>query len=172
MFPYRLHLLQNLSEKDKILRHSFCMGMQQRSDLFEWLNFGDESTFCIVDTVNKYNVRIWGSETPRAVVQQARDSPKTSVFFPPAVSHKKVYGPFFLQKKTIPGITYLDMLREWLMPQLIEDNHNFIPVQDSAPPHWQRKVRNYLDENCLGAGLDVQLPRTWLVHVGHQEVGI
>jgi hypothetical protein len=49
-------------------------------------------------------------------------------------------------KKTVRGITYLDMLREWLTPQLQEDNDNFILVQNGAPPHWHIEVRNYLHE--------------------------
>jgi hypothetical protein len=32
VFPYRVQLLQNLTEKDKILRHSFCMDMLQRNE--------------------------------------------------------------------------------------------------------------------------------------------
>jgi hypothetical protein len=157
MFPYRLQLLQNLSENDKILRHSFCMDMQQRSeksdDFFDRLIFDDESILHISGTVNKHNVRIWGTETPRAVVEHVRDSPKVNVFFC-AVS-RKVYGPFFFQeKKTVRGITYLDMLREWLMYQLKEDQDNFTLVQDGAPPHWHLEVINYLDE---------KLPCTYMV---------
>jgi hypothetical protein len=70
MFPYRLQLLQNLSENDKILHHSFCMDMQQRSEksdhFFDRLIFGDELTFHISGTVNKHNVRIWGTENPES----------------------------------------------------------------------------------------------------------
>jgi hypothetical protein len=43
------------------------------------------------------------------------------------------------------------MSREWLMPQLQEDNDNFTLVQDCAPPHWQLEVRNYLDEKIASA---------------------
>ncbi|PNF43568.1 hypothetical protein B7P43_G03928, partial [Cryptotermes secundus] len=64
MFPYRLQLLQNLTKV-----------------------FGDESTFHISSTVNKHNVRIRGTENPRAVVEHVRDSPKVHVFC--AVSRKK-----------------------------------------------------------------------------------
>ena len=39
------------------------------------------------------------------------------------------------------------MLAEWLMPQLHEDNDNFIFQQDGAPPHWHQHLRHYLDAN-------------------------
>jgi hypothetical protein len=91
----------NLSESDKIFRHSFCMYMQQRSeksdDLFDRLIFGDEPTFHISDTVHRHNVRIRGPENPRAVVEHVRDSPNVNVFC--AISRKKVYRPFLFQEK-------------------------------------------------------------------------
>jgi hypothetical protein len=39
------------------------------------------------------------------------------------------------------------------MPQLQEENNNFIPVQDGVPPHWYLEIRNYLDE---------KLSRRWI----------
>jgi hypothetical protein len=35
--------------------------------------------------------------------------------------HVTVYGPFFMET-TITGIVYLDMLKEFLIPQLGEDD--------------------------------------------------
>ena len=71
------------------------MSMQQwnEEDFFNRLIFGDESTFHLSGKVNKHNVRIWGTENPRELVQYLRDSPKVNVFC--AVSHTEVYGPFF-----------------------------------------------------------------------------
>ncbi|PNF26251.1 hypothetical protein B7P43_G02649 [Cryptotermes secundus] len=105
MFPYRLQLLQNLTENDKILRHSFCMFIQQRNEASNDFFFGDESTFHISGTVNKHNVRIWGTEKPRAVVERVRDSPKVNVCC--AASRKTVcpcklqgvlFKPWYTQK--------------------------------------------------------------------------
>ena len=75
------------------------MSMQQWNeeddDFFNRLIFGDESNFHLSGIVNKHNVRIWGTENPRKLVQYVRDSPKVNVFC--AVSRTKVYGPFFSQ---------------------------------------------------------------------------
>ncbi|PNF16110.1 hypothetical protein B7P43_G03305 [Cryptotermes secundus] len=65
MLPYRLQLLQNLTENDKTLRHSFCTDMQQRNEASN-------------DFFN-----------PRAVVERVRYSPKVNVFC--AVSGKRVH---------------------------------------------------------------------------------
>lgn len=108
--------------------------------------------FPYCDKVNKHDVRIWGTENPRAVIEHERDSPKLNVFC--AISNKKVYGLFFFyQESTITGVVYLDMISQWLVPQLQEDSDDFVRVQDGAPLHWHHYVRDYLDEN---------LPRRWI----------
>jgi hypothetical protein len=38
-----------------------------------------------------------------------------------SLMHITVYGPFFFMETTITGIVYLDMLQEFLIPQLDED---------------------------------------------------
>jgi len=97
MIPYKLQLVLALSCDDKRVRYSFCMSMQQWNEeddnFFNRLIFGDESTFHLSGKVNKNNVRIWGTEIPRELVQYVRDSPKVKVFC--AVSRTKMYGPFF-----------------------------------------------------------------------------
>ena len=75
-----------------------------------------------------------GTENPKSVVEVARDSPKVNVFC--AVSTLKVYGPFFFLEQTVTGIAFLDMLTEWLLPQLNKDSDDFILQMDGAPPHF------------------------------------
>ena len=51
-------------------------------------------------------------------------------------------------------IPYLDMLQNWLMLKLNEEEgQQFIFQQDGAAPHWHEKVRRYLNEH---------LPRRWI----------
>ena len=57
----------------------------------------------------------------------------------------KVYGPFFFAKPTVTGISYVDMLENYLMPQLQQDmDRDFIFQQDWAPLHFQCKVTSHL----------------------------
>ena len=48
--------------------------------------------------------------------------------------------------ETITGIVYLDMLQEFLIPQLDEDDQEGRThfQQDGAPPHYLGEVREYL----------------------------
>jgi hypothetical protein len=74
----------------------------------------DESTFHVSG-----NCRIWGSENPHVSLERVRDSPKVILFC--ALSKERVYGPFFLET-TVTGITYLDTLQQFLIPQFDEDD--------------------------------------------------
>ena len=101
--------------------------------------------------VNRHKVRIWGTENPKSVIEVARDSPKVNVFC--AVSTFKVYGPFFFSEQTVTGAAFLDVLTEWLLPQLKEDSADFILRMDGAPPHFHRHVRKFLNQH---------LPQRWI----------
>jgi hypothetical protein len=152
-------------DQDKTTRHDFCTEMQEHCEedgFSERLIFSSKSIFHISGKVNKQNVPIWGTKNPRVAVKHVRDSPKVNVFC--SMSCKKLYGPFFFQEKSLTGASYLNILINWLMPQLHEDN--FIFKQDEAPPHWHQEVRNYLDAN------PAQQATTCHSHVGHHEVPI
>ena len=140
--PYRLMLLQKLQSpsKDDFL-HWTASANGGRWFLWKVI-FSDECTFHLCRKVNRHNVRIWGTENSKSVVEVARDSPKVNVFF--AVSTFKVYGPFFFSERTVTDIAFLDMLTEWLLPQLNEDSADLILQMDGAPPHFHRHVREFL----------------------------
>ena len=118
------------------------------------VQFSDEATFHVSGAVNHRNVRIWGSENPHAYVEHQRDSPKVSVFC--AISSQKVYSPFFFAVETVTGMTYLDMLQLWLMPQLQNITDVHIPARwKSHPlPLWgssvpEHSVTRMLDRACV-----------------------
>jgi hypothetical protein len=48
------------------------------------------------------------------------------------MSREKLHGPFFFIESTVTVISYLDTLREWLMPQLQEDIPDLIYKQDGV----------------------------------------
>lgn len=144
--PYRLQLLQALTPNDKVRRCEFSTQLQdlmEQDGFSEKLIFSDEATFFVSGSVNTHNVRIWGSENPHAFVQNIRNCPKVNVFC--AVSMFKVYGPFFFCEKSVTGHVYLDMLENFLMPQLETDSVDFIYQQDGAPPHFHLDVRDFLN---------------------------
>jgi hypothetical protein len=54
------------------------------------------------------------------------------------ISKKKVYGPIFFAEPTVTGMIYLDMLENWLMPQLNEDSNDYLFQQDGCPAHYHK----------------------------------
>ena len=111
--------------------------------------FSDESTFQVSGRINIHNCKIWGSENPRVSLEHVRDSPKVNVFC--ALSKERAYGPFFMET-TINGFVYLDMLQEFLIPQLDEDDQegHIHFQQDGAPPHYLGEARKYLNTHFSG----------------------
>lgn len=159
--PYRLQLLQALKPTDHGLRANFANDVLFHDDanFMDRVVFSDESTFHLSGHVNTHNVRIWGSENPHEMVQIQRDSPKVNVFC--AISRRKVYGLFFFDGPSVTGASYLNMLEQWLFPQLEENEpENFSFQQDGAPPHWHNEVR---------AWLNATVPERWIGRKGPND---
>lgn len=162
--PYRLQLVQALKPNDKVKRIEFCddmLHMMEDNGFLQRIVYSDEATFHVSGKVNRHNVRIWGLQNPHATSQHERDSPKVNVFC--ALSRTKVYGPFFFAEGTVTGISYLDMLEQWLFPQLMEDSQDFIFQQDGAPPHWHLHVRTFLNQS---------LPGRWIGRIGNADLAL
>ena len=64
---------------------------------------------------------------------------------------------------TITGRTYLDMLDNWLMPQMNEDSDDYVFQQDGCPAHFNNDVRDYLNTN---------LPQRWIRRFGQEDVAL
>ncbi|PNF26044.1 hypothetical protein B7P43_G06350 [Cryptotermes secundus] len=123
--PYRLQLHQHPSDNDRVVRLNFCIEMQERFEVegfADTLIFSDGATFHLCGKLNRHSVRIWGTR------QHVRDSPEANVFC--AISKKNVYGPIFFAEPTVTVMIYLDMLEDWLMPQLNEDTNDYLFQQD------------------------------------------
>lgn len=163
--PYKFTMVQELKDNDRIARKNFCVDMLDRldgdEDFIGKIIFSDESTFHLSGKVNKHNCRIWGSENPRQSLEHVRDSPKLNVFC--ALSKSKVYGPFFFQEKTINGIVYLDMLDNFLIPQIDNDDEerSLHFMQDGAPPHYLSDVRDFLNARFPGTWIGRGGPIAW-----------
>jgi putative effector of murein hydrolase LrgA (UPF0299 family) len=65
-----------------------------------------------------------------------------------SMSKTKVYGPFFNVGATVAVMTYLDMLEQWLWPQLKGDFLGQLHIQQNgALPHFCMAVRDFLSKN-------------------------
>jgi hypothetical protein len=48
----------------------------------------------------------------------------------------RIIGPFFFVEATVSGRVHLDMLEQFLYPQVTDMQPNIIFQQDGAPPPW------------------------------------
>jgi hypothetical protein len=103
---YKVQLVQALEPDDHLRRAAFATEMLQRidegNDYLTQVSSSDEATFHTSGKVNRHNVRIWGLENPRVVLENERNSPKRNVWCP--LIHKKFTGPFLFSECTISAI--------------------------------------------------------------------
>jgi len=75
--PYRIQMVQQLSDEVRRRRLDFCVQLQDLMSyddhFLEKVQFNEEAIFHDSGAVNCRNVRIWGSENPRAYVEHQRD---------------------------------------------------------------------------------------------------
>jgi hypothetical protein len=76
--------------------------------------------------------------------------------------HVTVYGPLFFMETTITGIVYLDILQQFLIPQLDEDDQGHIHFQqDGAPVRYLVEVLEYLSTRFPGRCNGQAAPIAW-----------
>ena len=120
MYPYKIQRIHALQPNDRPAREAFARTVLLRLvDDCSYLSricFSDEATFHVCGMVNRHNVRIWGRENPTEVLEVERNSPKVNVWC--GLTNDMVIGPFFFNEPTITATTYLDMLENFVFPQL------------------------------------------------------
>jgi hypothetical protein len=90
------------------------------------------------------------------VIEYERDTPKLNVWLE---LHKHgVIDPFFFMESTMTGHSYLDMLENFVVPQIPP---GFIFQQDDALPHFHRDVTTFLDETFPGRWIGRGGPTAW-----------
>ncbi|KAJ4447586.1 hypothetical protein ANN_09593 [Periplaneta americana] len=63
--------------------------------------------------------------------------------------------------RTYNRFANMDMLEEWLMPQLESDCVDFVYQQNGAPPHFHNKVRTFLND---------RLPNRWIGRMRREDM--
>ena len=120
LYAYKVQLLQAIKPEDKPQRKEFAVTMLDRLDsdpgFLKRVCFSDESTFYVSGLINRHNSRIWGSQNPHETFELERDSPKLNVWC--GIMHDKIICPFFFAEKLITAQIYLDLLTEYVSPQL------------------------------------------------------
>lgn len=168
MRPFKIRVLQELSEEDFADRLTFCEDMLQRLTIdgtfLNRIMFSDEAHFYLSGQVTKHNAHIYARENPKAFITKPLHSDRVTVWM--AVWSGELIGPFFFEEN-VTGLSYLAMLQTFLLPILETipeyQQQELFFMQDGAPPHWARIVRTWLNEHFgqqwIGRGsLDIHWP--------------
>ena len=143
-----MQLLQALKPLDKPRRKEFALTILHRLDsdpgFLKRVCFSDESTFHVSGIINRHISRIWGSQNPHETYEREGDSPKVNVWC--GIMHDKIIGPFFFAEKSITAKIYLDLLTEYVSPQLEQYQPLVIFRQDGAPSHCGLAFRHFLKD--------------------------
>lgn len=157
MYPYKLQLLFELKDADFALRYDFSLHVLAQMEIEpEWLSrilWTDEAHFSVNGGINTQNCRIWSTENPHEIVQQGLHDKKVTVWC--GFTANFIIGPYFFEEiqngeavsVTVTGERYLQMLRDYAIPQLQNEHEgieNMIFMQDGAPPHIYRPVKELL----------------------------
>lgn len=155
--PYKVRLVHELNEDDPDRRVEFCANMMARCNadnhFVDRIIFSDEATFTLKGTVNKQNCRYWAPQNPHWMMEAHTQYPeKVNVWA--GIVGDRILGPYFIDGN-LTGEKYLELLMD-LVPALVElypdENRPDAPSdtlwfqQDEAPPHYQRNVRDYLND--------------------------
>lgn len=155
--PYKVKLVQELSEDDFDRRVQFCeeiMGIcDNNPDFVKNIVFSDEATFSLNGAVNRHNCRYWSQNNPHWMEELHTQYPqKVNVWA--GIVGNRIIGPFFFEG-TLNAARYLDFLTFELVPALAVlfpsavdadiPNETIWFQQDGAPPHYGIHVRHYLD---------------------------
>ncbi|KFM76483.1 hypothetical protein X975_20837, partial [Stegodyphus mimosarum] len=122
--------------------------IEDGAEFLKRIMFFDEASLHLSDIVNRHIVRIWGSENPHEYREGQRDSPEVNVWC--ERMQDRVTGPFFFTEKTVSSVVYLDMLANFVFPQLEELRPRVFLQQDAAPPHRGTIVRSSLNDQFTG----------------------
>lgn len=147
--PYKIQILQTITKKDKANRVQYALAelkrMEDNENHIENLLFSDEAHFHTEGNVNRHNHRYWSPQNPHWFAEKSLHSPKLTVWV--AFGESGIIGPFFFDK-TISSASYLEMLKTKFYPALktYGIQKNIIFMQDGAPPHWGKMVRDWLNQ--------------------------
>lgn len=174
MYPYKLKMLFELKEADLAIRYDFSLRVLAQIEIEpEWLSrilWTDEAHFTLNGGVNTQNCRIWSAENPQEIVQEGLHDKKVTVWC--GFTADFIIGPYFYEEMhngeavsvTVNGERYLQMLRDYVIPQLQNEHHgieNIIFMQDGAPPHIFRPVKELLTNVFQDRVLSRHFANSW-----------
>ena len=147
-YPYKLQILHKLSEDDPDRRLEMCNWLLKNRFLCRDILFSDEANFYVNGEVNKQNYQYY-SQSNQHWTEASIEHSSVKIMVWCGLWRKHVLDPFFLSSN-LTGEAYLQMLQDDLLPQInsLRDGYPTWFMQDGAPPHFTKVVREWRDLNC------------------------
>ena len=118
---YHIQVLHHLEQEDYAAQEAMCADLvkaaEEEERLMNNVLFSDEATVHTCGLVNRHNCKIWAMKQPHEIRGWQRDTPEVNVWL--GITKSTVYGPFMFGEPKINGNSYLDMLQQFLEPELI-----------------------------------------------------
>lgn len=167
LYPFHVQRVQALQPEDFPRRVEFCEWFlqQQRNNqhFTRKILAMDESTFTRNGITNFRNTHVWSIDNPHSI-RRTNFQHRFSVNVWIGIVNGILVGPFILPDR-LTGDVYLDFLQNNL-PGLLEDVPLHIRqamwlLQDGAPPHFRREVREFLDNAFPNRWIGRSGPVAW-----------
>lgn len=157
-FPYKTQVYFKLTNADFQSRLQFCHRFLQMhatdNSIINNLWMSDEAHFYLEGTVNKQNMRMWGTEMPQT---NFRVKPLHPVYVTAwvAISCHGIIGPYWFEDDnanhlSVTAIRYHNMLETFFYPQLLTftsvDLNKQWMQQDGSTSHTALLPRDWLKE--------------------------
>ena len=166
--PYKIQRHQELLETDFNRRVQFCMWVLDKvaedDNFFDRVLFSDECTFHNNGSFNRHNFHYYSDSNPYQI-RTINNQHRWSVNVWGGIMGSYVIGPYFFEEN-LNVTTFTDFLANEF-PILLEN----IPLElrrtmwlqmDGAPPHFDRRVRQFLNDNFhnrwIGRGGPIEWP--------------
>lgn len=122
---------------------------EENQNLLDNILWSDESIFHVGGFVNRHNCHYWGSASPSATIERVQILQKVTVWY--GMTSTKLIGPYLI-RDTRNSERYLKMLTEFVFPIISEWRNikELIFMQDGAPSHYAKVVRDWLDGQFPG----------------------
>ena len=162
--PWKPHYVQKLEYDDNARRLMYANHMDtwlnEEPALLENILWSDEAVFCVGGFVNRKNCHYWSDVNPHMTVERTQHRPKVTVWC--GFTASRIVGPFFI-RDTMDAARYLAMLEEDVWPVLSRWRNvdRLVFMQDGAPAHYSRVVRNWLDRHFHQRWLGRAGPNEW-----------
>lgn len=170
--PYKICIVQELSQNDMQRRIQFCQWFTQRAQNVRFMYniiIGDEAAFHMNGTVSTQNVRCYspqGHPPQDFKYEKSNDRHKLHVWVG-LCGNGRIVGPHFFDRNVNGGI-YGEMLQNVVFPVVAHNYQSYGPVfdglwwfQDGAPPHRSLAVRRLLRTRFENRVVALHHPVEW-----------